>query len=626
MSWSGELFRILGFEVNEISPSREAFFEKVHPEDRERAHERMTAALANRAPSYSFDCRILLPDGSVRIAEDRAEIIYDEAGHPIRVRGTIQDVTDRVNAEQEIRENEIRLRAVTESTSDGILTVDELDRIESANKAIEDIFRYLQDELIGRPVSLLMPTLRLRRGMAGNVPGGSAETPIGHGYREHEGRHNDGRPLQLETAFDEVSIGLTRLVVGSVRNIQERKGREAELQQAQKMEVVGQMTGGVAHDFNNILTSIIGYLDLLKDSRKGHDTDTRFIEAGLRASNRAADLTRQLLAFSRKQALKPKSLDLNELLSSTASLLQRTLGEDVKLEAVRAGGLWTAVVDENQLENSILNLALNARDAMPSGGKLTIETANVRLGSDYAESREDVKPGQYVMVAVSDTGLGMPPDIATQAFEPFFTTKGPGKGSGLGLSMVYGFVKQSGGHVSIYSEVGTGTTVKLYLPRSLSGEDEAQRRVSREPGFMPSGSERILVVEDDAEVREFLGLSLRTLGYEVVSFHDGPSTLSAAEHLEKVDLILTDVVLPGGITGRDLASRLGEVWPDVPVLFSSGYSENAIVHQGRLDPDVQLLEKPFRRETLAQKVRELLDRNREAPRLQAQIDPSLHLL
>jgi signal transduction histidine kinase/ActR/RegA family two-component response regulator len=376
------------------------------------------------------------------------------------------------------------------------------------------------------------------------------------------------------------------------------------LRQSQKMEAVGQLTGGVAHDFNNLLTVIIGNSELVADGLRDRPALRNLAEMTVKAAERGAELTSRLLAFSRRQPLDPKPSDINRQIADMDPMLRRTLGEHIEIELVRGGGLWKAMVDPGQLENAILNLCLNARDAMPNGGRLTIETANAHLDAAYAASQSEVEPGQYVMIAVSDTGTGMDAATLERAFEPFFTTKDVGKGSGLGLSMVYGFVKQSRGHVRIYSESGQGTTVRLYLPRA-DGEAQAGAPAAA-PAEADRGSGRILLVEDDALVRENAAELLRSLGYDVVPAANGPEALAVLEKGEAFDLLLTDVVMPGGLNGRELAERAHALRPGLLVLYTSGYTENAIVHHGRLDRGVELLAKPYRRQDLAAKVRAVL--------------------
>jgi signal transduction histidine kinase len=383
--------------------------------------------------------------------------------------------------------------------------------------------------------------------------------------------------------------------------------KDEALRQSQKMEAVGQLTGGVAHDFNNLLQIITGNLETLQRNLPADAVRlNRAAASAMSGAKRAAALTQRLLAFSRRQPLDPKAVAANGLVSGLADLLQRTLGEAISIETVNGAGLWMVEVDPNELEAAVVNLAVNARDAMPEGGRLTIETANTHIDEAYAASHPEVVPGQYVAISVSDTGVGMDAQTIEQAFEPFFTTKPVGKGTGLGLSQVYGFVKQSGGHVKIYSEIGQGTTIKLYL-RRYTGEGAAAP--GEQEQLAPEGSaETILVVEDDDDVRSYSVESLRDLGYRVLEAPDGPSALRHLEREPQVDLLFTDVVLPGGLTGAQVAARAREQRPQLKVLFTTGYARNAIVHQGRLDKGVDLITKPFSFPDLAAKVRDVLDR------------------
>jgi signal transduction histidine kinase/CheY-like chemotaxis protein len=379
-----------------------------------------------------------------------------------------------------------------------------------------------------------------------------------------------------------------------------------QLRQSQKMEAMGQLTGGLAHDFNNMLAVIIGSLNLMARRLARGDADIgRYVSQALDGAERASALTHRLLAFARKQALAPEPLEINRLVSSLSEMLNRTLGETIRIETVLAGGLWTVLVDPGQLESAILNLAVNARDAMPEGGKLTVETLNAYLDDMYAARHVGVSAGQYVLLSVTDTGTGMPAEIIEKAFDPFFTTKEAGRGTGLGLSQVHGFVYQSGGHVKIYSELGSGTTVKLYLPRYYgSAQAKAENGVR---GELPLGNARwvILVVEDDDRVRHTTVDALRELGYTVIHANGAEKALAMLEAHPEVHLLFTDIVMPD-VNGRKLADMALERWPDLKVLFTTGYTRNAVVHNGIIDPGVQLIGKPFTLEQLALKVHEIL--------------------
>ena len=384
-----------------------------------------------------------------------------------------------------------------------------------------------------------------------------------------------------------------------------REASEGQLRQLQKMEALGQLTGGLAHDFNNMLAIIIGNLDMLARRLAGDEARRRFVDQALEGAQRAARLTQSLLAFSRQQPLAPKPLDANRTVSEMSRILRSTLGEQITIETVLAGGLWPALIDQSQLESAVLNLAINARDAMPNGGKLTIETANAFLDEAYARADSTVTPGQYVLLAVTDTGVGMPPDVADKAFDPFFTTKPAGHGTGLGLSQIHGFLKQSGGHVKIYSELGNGTTVKLYLPRSPAPVGGADGAGEPSPQEAAAGT-WILVVEDEAGVREFAGSALRDLGYQTHEAVNGAAALEILEARPEIQLLLTDVVMPD-MSGRQLSVEALKLRPDLKVLYMTGYTRNAIVHNGVLDADARLITKPFTLSHLASKVREALD-------------------
>lgn len=385
--------------------------------------------------------------------------------------------------------------------------------------------------------------------------------------------------------------------------VETRRAAQAALAQSQKMETIGKLTGGVAHDFNNLLQVVSGNLQLLATDVMHNERAERRIANAMAGVARGSKLASQLLAFGRRQALEPRVVNVTRFVRDMDDMLRRAIGEGVEIETIAAGGLWNTFIDPTQIENALLNLAINARDAMDGQGRLTIELGNASLDDSYARTHDEVEPGQYVMLAVSDTGCGMTPEVMSRVFEPFFSTKGEGKGSGLGLSMVYGFVKQSGGHIKIYSEVGHGTTIRLYLPRAMESEDVEVVAVT-EPAR--GGTETILVVEDDAEVRNTVVELLSELGYSVLKAVDAQSGLSVIESGIKIDLLFTDVVMPGTLKSPELARKAKERLPQLAVLFTSGYTENSIVHGGRLDAGVELISKPYTREALARKIRHVL--------------------
>jgi signal transduction histidine kinase/CheY-like chemotaxis protein len=412
--------------------------------------------------------------------------------------------------------------------------------------------------------------------------------------------------VQLQQAYAalEEETRQRREAEAMVRRFQEIEANETQIRQAQKMEAIGQLTGGVAHDFNNILTVITGCIDMLADAVRNRPDLAAMTDMINSAATRGADLTKYLLAFARRQPLQPRPTDVNALVVDAARLLRPTLGEQIEIDSMLAHDCAPALIDASQLSTAILNLALNARDAMPSGGKLTLETRNVVLDNDYAAMNSEVSPGSYVMVAVSDTGEGIPGSLLDKVFEPFFTTKGLGKGSGLGLSMVYGFVKQSNGHVKIYSEPGHGTTVKLYLPQASPQEDAPADAAGA--GAAEGGDESVLIVEDDALVREYVVTQIKRLGYETLAAKNAAEALETIDSARRIDLLFTDVIMPGGMNGRQLATEALKRRPKLKVLYTSGYTENAIVHHGRLDAGVLLLAKPYVSADLARMIRTAL--------------------
>lgn len=418
--------------------------------------------------------------------------------------------------------------------------------------------------------------------------------------------HSEMQLRELNRELEERVVARTAELQLALQQLQEevreREAAQAALRQAQKMESIGQLTGGVAHDFNNLLTVIMGGLERIQRLAASEDGGVqRAASLAMQGAQRAATLTQRLLAFSRRQPLDPKPTDINRLVMGTAALLHRTLGETVELETVLYPRAWPIDIDRNQMETALLNLAVNARDAMPEGGQLTIETANVYLDEAYVAVTPELQPGQYVSISVSDTGCGMRPEILERVFEPFFTTKEVGRGTGLGLSQVYGFIKQSGGHVRVYSEPAQGTTVRLYLPRHL-GEIAAPQPDHTQQQPLRANGEVVLVVEDDAQVRAHTTEVLRELGYHVLEAEDARQALRISAAAERIDLLFTDVVLPGGRSGRQLAEALLAQRPGTKVLYTTGYARNAIVHHGRLDPGTALITKPFAMQDLAVKV------------------------
>ncbi|HSU05417.1 MAG TPA: ATP-binding protein [Acetobacteraceae bacterium] len=477
----------------------------------------------------------------------------------------------------------------------------------SSNPGAERIKGYTAEEIIGRHFSCFYPEEDQRN----NVPAEALATAVragkytGEGWRVRKDGNRFWASVLIEPIRD--SDGRVQGFVKVTRDWTEKHAAEEQSRHAQKMEAIGQLTGGVAHDFNNLLTVISGNMEILQRRLSSHDDNRlqRFVDSALQASSRAAILTQRLLAFSRRQALDPKSVSIRVLIAGMSEMFRRTLPENISIQTILAADIWWAYVDPNQLENALLNLVINARDAMPEGGGLVIEAANAVLNEGGA-SEPEVPPGQYVALSVSDTGVGMASDVVSRAFDPFFTTKDVGQGTGLGLSQVYGFVKQSGGHVRICSEVAAGTTVRIYLPRFLSLDSVSERAPAA--AAVPRGSgETVLVVEDESGVRGYVIETLTELGYRVLAAADASAGLRLLNEHHGTKLLFTDVVLPGGMNGRQLADEARRRNRGLKVLFTSGYARDAIVHNGRLDPDVQLIMKPFAFASLAAKVRGVLD-------------------
>ncbi len=524
---------------------------------------------------------------------ERLELRAEERGKLLQARSA------------QLRESEHRFRLLVEAATDyAIFMLDPGGIIVSWNPGAERIKGYTADEIIGQHFSRFYTDEDRERGLPAMMLARASET----GKSEIEGWRvrKDGTVFWAGVVIAAIRergelLGFAKIT----RDLTERRNSDERLRQAQKMEAIGQLTGGVAHDFNNLLTVISGNVETLLRRLPDSASDLRRpATAALNGATRAAVLTQRLLAFARRQALEPKSLSVNDLVGGMSEMLRRTLGENIAVETVLGAGLWPTLIDVNQLENAILNLAINARDAMPDGGRLTIETGNAYLDEEYAVAAE-VSPGQYVGLFVGDTGTGMTPEVMSKAFDPFFTTKGIGQGTGLGLSQVYGFIRQSGGYVKIESGIGAGTTIKLYLPRHhAAATDEFAPAAVAVPH---ARGETILVAEDDPDVRGFTIEMLSELGYSIIEAPEGETALRLLDTNRDVAMLFTDIGLPNGMNGRQLADEARRRRPDLKVLFTSGYARNAIVHHGRVDPGVELLVKPFTYAGLAAKIRHVLD-------------------
>ena len=502
------------------------------------------------------------------------------------------------------RQAERQTERIIETSQDLIHVHDSYGKFVRASPSTTAVLGYRPEELLGRVANELIhpeDIEKVRDAMRVGRQG------IGHGRIRCRYRHKDGHLVPM--LWSGVWSERDHLYYFIGRDMTDYDRTEEQLRRSQRMEAIGQLTGGVAHDFNNLLTIILSNVEALDEDEGLSPQLHERVKGIAAATERAAGLTRQLLAYSRKQALRPQRTDVNALVANTAKLLARTLGSAIKVEQTLGRGLWNAEIDAAQLDTALVNLAVNARDAMPGGGRLLIETANASLDANYAAQNPDATAGDYVMLAITDTGTGMAPDVVARAVEPFFTTKDVGKGTGLGLSMVYGFIRQSNGHLSIYSEPGRGTTVKLFLPRAAV---DRQAAVVPRPQALPGGSERILVAEDNDEVRDGVVRQLQNLGYDVSDAADGSAALGKLEAASRpYDLLLTDIIMPGAMNGQDLAEQAARRWPGTKIVFMSGYTENTIIREGRLDPGILLLEKPFARRDLAAIIRRALDGARD---------------
>jgi PAS domain S-box-containing protein len=593
---------ILGYLPSEMIGHSAVDF--IHGDDLDNTREEMRAARRGQH-TRNFDCRYIHKEG--RIVTLSWMGTWSE---PVRRHFFIgRDMTESRRAQEALLESEQQARGIIDTALDAFVQIDESGGILNWNSQAEQIFGWLREEALGKSfIELIIAEPdgdKLRAGAGRFLRSGEGQ--VRGRRREIMARRRDGREFKAEMSVTALKTREGFVFNGFFRDLTDKIAAEERIRQSEKMEAVGQLTGGVAHDFNNILTVITGTIEILADAVANEPqlaAITRMIDE---AAARGADLTQHLLAFARKQPLQPRETDVNTLIIETAKLLRPTLGEQIEIETVFADETCLATVDPNQLATAMLNLAINARDAMPEGGKLTLETGSAYLDENYTSTHTDVQPGHYVLMAVSDTGTGIPAAILDKVFDPFFTSKGPGKGTGLGLSMVYGFVKQSAGHIKIYSEEGHGTTIKMYLPPGTGASPAAETAAA--PAIQ-GGHETILVVEDDRLVRDYVLTQLHSLGYATLEAANGAEALSIVEAGRSFDLLFTDVIMPGAMNGRQLADEIAMRRPGLKVVFTSGYTENAIIHHGRLDSGVLLLAKPYRKSDLAVMIRKALAGNR----------------
>ncbi len=627
---SPEYLRIHGLPADAINETHEQWVARVHPEDREATERKFIEAVKSGAREYGVQYRIVRPnDGALRWISVKAIIERDEAGKPLRLVGAHTDVTEEIQAreallrsEEEARQLALKLAELNATLAQRVRDkTRERDRIWSVsrdllmvadysgawrtvNPAWTQVLGWSESDLLDRTSRWLEHPDDQAKTMAEVEKLASGQQTVRF---ENRLRHKDGsyRWLSWTAVPDEELIYcLARDVTEEKAAAERLKATEEALRQSQKMEAVGQLTGGIAHDFNNLLTGIVGSLDLMQTRLGQGRTESlpRYIDAAMTSANRAAALTHRLLAFARRQPLVPKPVDANALVASLEDLLRRTIGEKLHLEIAAVSDLWSTLCDPNQLESALLNLAINARDAMPDGGRLSIATRNVHVGTITADTPA-LTPGDYICIAVTDTGTGMTPEVLARAFDPFFTTKPIGQGTGLGLSMIYGFARQSNGHVSIDSRVGLGTTVNLYLPRFEGTASEAVTGSQRDEHR--SAGETVLVVEDEPVVRSVVVEMLQDEGYRVLEAVDGPSGLAALRGEPVIDLLVTDVGLPG-MNGRQLADQARETRPDLKILFITGYAESVAMAEGFLLPGMEMITKPFDLDVLSRRIRTMV--------------------
>ncbi|MGD9874617.1 MAG: PAS domain S-box protein [Kiritimatiellia bacterium] len=617
LTWSDEIFRIFEIDKAAFGASYEAFLAAIHPEDRDAVHTAYSRSLEDRKP-YSIVHRLRMPDGRIKYVQEQCETDYSPEGKPLRSVGTVQDITDLKRAEEVLRESEERLRSLINSTPDIICFKDGEGRWLEANAADLELFSLTNVDYRGKTdLQLAEFTNPMYRNAFQTCAASDEKAWEAKGLSR--GDEVITKPDGTVKTYDVIKVPifegtdgkrkglvvLGRDITGRKRAEEEKAVLEGRLQQAQKMEAVGRLAGGVAHDFNNILGIILGFTDMTLDLMDPAQPLAAYLKEVRKAAESAAAITRQLLAFARKQPATPKVLNLNETVEGLLRMLQRLIGEDIALDwRPTKANLWPVKMDPSQIDQILANLCVNARDAIADTGRVTIETENVSLDESYCAGHADSVPGDYVRLSVSDNGCGIDKETMARIFEPFFTTKATGKGTGLGLATVYGIVKQNGGNINIYSEPGQGTTFTIYLPRH-AGRDESVQDVH--PAEIPRGDETILVVEDNLAMLQMTRTMLELQGYTVLVANTPDEAISlAGHHAGGISLIITDVVMPG-MNGRDLVLKLKSLCPHLKHLYMSGYTAGVIAQHGVSDEEARFIQKPFTKQTLSAKVREVLD-------------------
>ncbi len=602
---SPQIETMLGFPSSEWLTDPQLWFRQIYPDDRRRVLTEFYKSHSNGQP-FRSEYRLIARDGHIVWVRDEGTVVRDESGHPCFIRGFMFDISELLRAKEAIQKSEAKFRAIFDGMAVGIALVNTDGRIMESNRALQKMLGYRGEELYGRVLNELAhpedatqdPDLHKKL-----ITGEKDHYQIEKRYIRKDGEIVWGR---LNVSLAHGLGGVPQNTIHMVEDITEWKQLEMQFLQSQKLETVGQLAGGIAHDLNNLFTILSGYSQLsLLEINEDHPLRGN-LEEIRRTTERAAQLTHQLLAISRRQVLDMKVVNLNQLLKGLERMLGRIIGEDIELITRLAEDLGRVKTDPGQIEQAILNLVVNARDAMPNGGMLIIETENVELDKSYARSHFNVTPGRYVRMSVTDTGCGMSPEVKEKIFDPFFTTKGKGKGTGLGLSAVYGIVKQSGGYIWVYSEQNQGTAFKTYLPRVDEEADDLSSR--SDSGHLPKGTETILLVEDDPSVRGLAALVLRQQGYTVLEAANGDEAMGLVREPihKKIHLVLTDLVMPQ-MGGKELAQQFKAHQSDARVLFISGYTDGAIMHQASIEPGTPFLQKPFSPLDLAKKVREVLD-------------------